>query len=224
MARLARWEMTSGIAGMSAAVSLGLGYVIARSAHAPLSGPDADYARILLTERTKWEWVTLTRLIGGTLVLWFAALLADRLRHAEGEPARLAETGFGLGVIWAGIWLLSAFFNSASIVLAADYADAAGSRIAGVLAAELPVVLTAAVVLTLLLTTSLVTTRSTTFPKAYGYATGGLAVLMLALALIDWYGPASFGWLIVSLALLWTAATSLMLLLSARLRADSPEH
>lgn len=90
----------------------------------------------------KWEWVTLTRLIGGTLVLWFAALLADRRRHAEGEPARLAETGFGLSVIWAGVWLLSAFFNS--IVLAADYADAAGSRIAGVLAAELPAVLTAA--------------------------------------------------------------------------------
>lgn len=81
-------------------------------------------ARILLTERMKWEWVTLTRLIGGTLVLWFAALLADRRRHAEGEPARLAETGFGLSVIWAGVWLLSAFFNS--IVLAADYADAAG--------------------------------------------------------------------------------------------------
>jgi hypothetical protein len=224
MARFARWEMTSGIAGVGAAVSLGLGDIIAHSAHAPLSGPDAEYARILLTERMKWEWVTLTRLIGGTLVLWFAALLADRLRHAEGEPGRLAETGFGLGVIWAGVWLLSAFFNSASIVLATDYADAAGSRIAGVLAAELPAVLTAGVVFTLLLTTSLVTARSTAFPKAYGYATGGLAVLMLALALIDWYRPTSLGRLIVSLALLWTAATSLMLLLNARWRADSPEH
>lgn len=223
-ARLARWETTSAIAGVGAAVLLGVGYVLARSTHAPLGGPDAEYARVLLTERTRWEWVTLMRLIGGTLVLWFAALLGDRLRLAEGEPARLAETAFGLGVIWAGVWLLSAFFNSASIMLAADYADPAGSRIAGVLAAEIPAVLTAGVVFTLLLATWLVTVRSTTFPRWYAYATGGLAVLMLVLALIDWYGPAVIGWLIVWLALLWTAATSLVLLLSkVRLKADAPE-
>jgi hypothetical protein len=211
MARLARWEKTSAIAGLGGAISLAAGYVIARSTTAPLAGSDADYARVLLTERLKWEWITLTRLVGGTLVLWFAALLGDRLRAAEGEPARLAETAFGLGVVWAGVWLLSAFFNSASIMLAADYGDPAGARIAGVLAAELPSVLTAGVVVTLLLATWLVTVRSTEFSKFYAYATGALAVLMLVLALADWYGPGTLAWLIVALALAWTAATSLVL-------------
>ena len=219
MARFVRWEKTSSIAGLGAALSLGLGYVIASSAHVPLGVADAEYARALLAERPRWEWVTLTRLVGGTLVLWFAALLADRLRVAEGEPARLAETGFGLGVIWAGVWLLSAFFNSASIMFAADYADPAGSRIAGVLAAEIPAVLTAAVVFMLLLATWRVAVRSPLFPKTYAYATGGLAVVMLLLALIDWYGPASIGWLIVVLALVWTAATSLVLFWMVRLKA-----
>jgi hypothetical protein len=210
--RLARWERTSAIAGICAAVALAIGYLIVRTTRAPLSGSDAEYARVLLSERAKWEWVTLLRLIGGTLVLWFAALLGDRLRLMEGEPARLAETAFGLGVVWAGVWLLSAFFNSASIMLAADYADPAGARIAGVLAAEMPSVLTAGVVFTLLLATWLVTVRSPEFPKTYAYATGALAGLILVLALVDWYGPGSLGWLIVALALAWTAATSVVLL------------
>jgi len=212
MVRLVRWEKTSAMAGVCAALSLGIGYVIARSTAAPLSGSDADYARVLLAERTKWEFVTLARLVGGTLVLWFAALLGDRLRLAEGEPARLAETAFGLGVVWAGVWLLSAFFNSASILLAVDYADPAGARIAGVLAAEIPSVLTASVVFTMLLATWLVTRRSTRFPATYGHATGALAALMLVLAVVDWSGPLALGWLIVTLALVWTAATSVVLL------------
>jgi len=224
MARLRRWEKTSAIAGICAAISLAAGDLIVRTTSASLGGSDADYARALLAERAKWEWVTLLRLIGGTLVLWFAALLGDRLRLSEGEPARLAETAFGLGVVWAGVWLLSAFFNSASIMLAADYADPAGARIAGVLAAEIPRVLTAGVVFTLLLATSLVTVRSNQFPKAYAYATGALAGLVLVLALVDWYGPGTLGWLIVALALAWTAATSVVLLWPmVRLKADTTD-
>jgi hypothetical protein len=224
MARLARWERISAIAGVGAAIALAIGYLIVRTTTAPLGGSDAEYARVLLSERPKWEWVTLLRLIGGTLVLWFAALLGDRLRHMEGEPARLAEAAFGLGVVWAGVWLLSAFFNSASIMLAADYADPAGARIAGVLAAEIPSVLTAGVVCTLLLATCMVTVRSTGFPKSYAYATGALAGLMLVLALVDWYGPGTLGWLIVTLALAWTAATSVLLLRpTVRLTADAPD-
>jgi hypothetical protein len=210
-ARLARWERTSAIAGICGAVSLAASDLIVRTTNASLGGGDAEYARALLSERWKWEWVTLLRLVGGTLVVWFAALLGDRLRSLEGEPARLAETVFGLGVVWAGVWLLSAFFNSASIMLAADYADPAGARIAGVLAAEIAPVLTAGVVFTLLLATSLVTLRSNACPKAYAYATGALAGVMLALALVDWYGPGTLGWLVVALALAWMAATSVVL-------------
>ena len=209
--RLLRWERVSAIAGVCGAIALALGSVIVRTTRAPLAGSDAEYARVLLTERAKWEWVTLMRLIGGTLVVWFAALLGDRLQPPDGQPTRLAETAFGLGVVWAGVWLLSAFFNSASIMLAADYGDPAGARIAGVLAAEIPSVLTGGVVFTLLLATWLATARSPEFPRSYPYASGALAALMLVLALIDWYGPGTLGWLIVALALAWTAATSVVL-------------
>ena len=209
--RLPRWERISAMAGLCSVVALALGYLIARTTSARLAGSDAEYARVLLAERAKWEWVTLLRLIGGSLVVWFAALLGDRLQPPAGEATRLAETVFGLGVVWAGVWLLSAFFNSASIMLAADYADPAGARIAGVSAAEIPSVLTAGVVFTLLLATWLATIRSPEFPRIYPYATGALAGLMLVLALIDWYGPGTLGWLIVAVALAWTAATSLVL-------------
>jgi len=211
MRRLLRWERVSAAAGVCGAIALALGYAVVRTTSAPLAGSDADYARVLLAERAKWEWVTLLRLIGGTLIVWFAALLGDRLQPPDGQPTRLAETAFGLGVVWAGVWLLSAFFNSASIMLAADYGDPAGARIAGVLAAEIPSVLTAGVVFTLLLATWLATVRSPEFPGIYPYATGALAALMLVLALIDWYGPGTFGWLIVALALAWTAATGVVL-------------
>jgi len=209
--RLLRWEKISAIAGLCGAIALALGSLIVRTTSAPLAGTDAEYARVLLAERAKWEWVTLLRLIGGTLVVWFAALLGDRLQPPDGQPTRLAETAFGLGVVWAGVWLLSAFFNSASITLAADFGDPAGARIAGVLAAEIPSVLTAGVVFTLLLATWLATVRSPEFPRSYPYVTGALAALMLVLALVDWYGPGTLGWLIVALSLAWTAATSVVL-------------
>jgi hypothetical protein len=209
--RLLRWEKISAVAGVCSVVALAVAYLIVRTTRAPLAGSDTDYAHALLAERAKWEWVTLLRLIGGTLVVWFAALLGDRLQPPDGQPTRLAETVFGLGVVWAGVWLLSAFFNSASIMLAADYGDPAGARIAGVLAAEIPSVLTAGVVLTMLLATWLATVRSPEFPRSYPPATGALAAVMLGLALIDWYGPGTLGWLIVALALTWTAATSVVL-------------
>jgi len=209
--RLLRWEKISAVAGVCGVVALAVGYLIVQTTRAPLAGSDADYARGLLAERAKWEWVTLLRLIGGTLVVWFAALLGDRLQPPDGQPTRLAETVFGLGVVWAGVWLLSAFFNSASITLAADYGDPAGARIAGVLAAEIPMVLTAGVVLTMLLATWLASVRSPEFPRSYPYATGALAAVMLVLALIDWYGPGTLGWLIVALALTWMASTSVVL-------------
>ena len=91
----------------------------------------------------------------------------------------------------------------------------AGARIAGVLATEIPSVLTAGVVVTLLAATWLVTIRSGGVPKTYAYGTGALAVLMFVLALIDWSGPVALGSVIVTLALAWTAATSVVLLRSA---------
>ena len=142
--------------------------------------------------------------------------LAGRLRSAEGEPGRLATAAFGLGVVWAGVWLLSGFFNSASILLATSYADPAGARIAGVLARETPYVLTGSVVFALLLATSFVAWRFGGFPKAYTYGTTALALALLILAVADWYGRGNLGPVIIGLALLWMAATSGLLIPGGR--------
>jgi hypothetical protein len=206
------WERTGASAGIAAALLLGASYAITSTTHANPAAPDADYVRTLMAERMKWEWVTLLRLVGGTLVLWFMGSLAGRLRAVEGEPGRLATPAFGLGVVWAGVWLLSAFFNSASIFLAADYANPSGSRIAGVLARETPFVLTGSVMFALLLATSFVMFRFGGFPAIYRYATAAFAVAMLVLAVADWYGSGNLGGTIVGLALAWTFATSALFL------------
>jgi hypothetical protein len=148
--------------------------------------------------------------VGGALVLWFMGSLAGRLRRAEGEPGRLATAAFGLGVVWSGVWLLSAFFNSAAILFAANYGDPAGSRIAGALAREIPYVLTGSVVFTVLLATSFVALRFGGFPKTYTLGTTVLTITLLVIA-IDWYGPVNLSPDIVGLALVWTAATSALL-------------
>ena len=204
------WERLGASAGLCGALLLATGYAITRTTAANLAAPDADFVRALLAERMKWEWVTLVRLIGGTLVLWFMGSFAGRLRAAEGEPGRLATAAFGLGVVWSGVWLLSAFFNSASILLASTYADPAGSRIAGVLARETPYVLSGSVMFALLLAASFVVMRSNDFPKVYAFGTPALAVALLLLAVADWYGSGNLGPAIVGLTLAWTAATSVL--------------
>jgi hypothetical protein len=205
------WEKAGASAGALAALSLGIGYALTRTSAAPLARGDVEYVRTLLAERMKWEWVTFVRLLGGILVVWFTSSLADRLRTVEKPPGRVAEAAFGLGILWAGVWLFSAFFNSASIMLAADYNDPGGARIAGVLAREIPYVLTGSVLFTWLLATSFVILRSKGFPKIYAFGTAALTVAVLVLALIDWYGTGSLSPSIVALALLWTAATSAVL-------------
>ncbi len=202
------WERLGAYAGVCAVLVLGIGYAIVFTTAADPRAADADYARAILGERMKWEWVTFVRLAGGTLILWFMGTLAGRLRVAEGEPGRLASAGFGLGVVWAGVWLLSGFFNSAAIRLAADYGDPAGSRIAGVLAQEAPYALTGCIGCALVLATAFVALRSERFPKSYAYTTAALAPMFLVLAIADWYGGTPLGPAIVGLALLWTAATS----------------
>jgi hypothetical protein len=208
------WERMGASAGLLAVLSLGTGYAISLTGAANPAAPDAEYVRALLAERMKWEWVTLARLVGGTLMLWFMAALAGRLRSAEGEPGRLATAAFGLGVVWAGVWLLSALFNSTSILLASTYANPAGSRIAGVLARETPYVLSGSVMFALLLAASFVTLRFDGFSRTYALATASTAAALLLLALADWSGG-HLGPTIVALTLVWTAATS-GLLVSAR--------
>jgi hypothetical protein len=207
----ATWERLGASSGILAAVTLGASYVVVRTTSAQLTATDTEFVRAMLSERSKWEWITFVRLTGAALVLWFSGTLTERLRDAEGSPGRLATVAMGLGIIWSGVWLLSAFFNSAAIMLAADYGDPAGARVAGVLAREAPYVLTAGVMFAWLLATSFVSLRFGGFPKAYAYATAALTMTFIVLALADWYGGNELSGVIVGLALLWTGATSVFL-------------
>jgi hypothetical protein len=205
-------EKLGAAAGLWSAVWLGLHYLILRGAAADPSGPPVTYVRVLLDERMTWEWATALRVMGGLMIIWFMGSLAGRLRMAEGEPGRLSSIGFGLGVVWGAIWLLSAMFNSVAIVLAAQYQDAEGARLAGILAREIVLILTPSIVFTLALATSFVALRFGGFPKAYTYGTAAFTVILLIMTIIDWYGPGNLSPLIMVLALAWVAITSALII------------
>lgn len=205
-------EKLGASAGIWAALWLGLNYLILRGTSADPGASDGDYVRALLAERMKWEWATALRVMGGVMIIWFMGSLAGRLRAAEREPGRLASIGFGMGVVWGAVWLLSAMFNSAAIVLATQYQNPAGARLAGALATQSVHILTPSIIFTLALATSFVALRYGGFPKAYAYASAGLTFLFIVLAIVDWYGPGNLGAIIMTLALGWTAVTSALVI------------
>jgi len=205
-------EKLGASAGMWAALWLVIHYLILQGASADPAAPAGDYVRALLAERMKWDWATALRVMGGLMIVWFMGSLAARLRLAEGEPGRLASIGSGLGVVWGAVWLLSAMFNSAAILLATRYQNPEGARLAGVLGRESVMTLTPSIVFTLALATSFVAFRFGGFPRLYTSATGALTAIILVLAIVDWYGPGNLGAVIMTLALGWTAATSALLI------------
>jgi hypothetical protein len=205
-------EKLGASAGAWAVLWIGVHYLILQDATANPNSPDREYVRALLAERMKWEWATAFRVMGGVMIMWFMGSLASRLRLAEGEPGRLASIGFGIGVVWGAIWLLSAMFNSVAITLAANYQDPAGARLAGALAREMLLILTPSLVFTLALAISFVGLRFGGFPRSYTYATTTLTALMLTLAIIDWYGPGNLGTTIMILSLGWIAVTSALII------------
>jgi len=204
-------EKLGASAGAWAVLWLCIHYLILRNASASPLSPEGDYMRALLDQRMAWEWATALRVMGGIMIIWFMGSLASRLRMAEGEPGRLASIAFGIGVVWGAIWLLSAMLNSSAITLAANYQNAAGSRLAGTLAHEMVLTLTPSLVFTLSLATAFVGLRFGGFPRGYTYATAAFSIVILALAIADWYGPGNLGNIILTLSFAWIAVTSLLL-------------
>lgn len=205
-------ERLGASAGLWAVLWLGLQYLILQGASADPHGIEGDFGRALLSERMKWEWATALRVMGGIMIIWFMGSLAGRLRLAEGEPGRLASIAFGIGTVWGAIWLLSAMFNSAAIVLAADYQSPAGARLAAIVAHEMVPILTPPVVFALALAVSFVALRFGGFPKSYTYATAAFTVILLALTIVEWYGPGNLGTINLTLSFSWIAATSALLI------------
>ena len=205
-------EKLGASAGLWAVFWIALHYLILRGASADPAAAADVYVGALLDQRMRWEWATALRIMGGLMIVWFMGSLAGRLRLIEGEPGRLASIGFGIGVLWGSIWVLSAMFNSAAILLATMYRNPEGARLVGMLAREMVLILTPSIVFVLALATSFVAFRYGGFPRSYTYATGLFTIVILALAIADWYGPGNLAEVIMILALAWTAATSALII------------
>ena len=205
-------EKLGASAGLWAVLWIALHYLILRGAAANPALADGDYVRVLLDERMRWEWATALRLMGGLMIVWFMGSLSGRLRLIEGEPGRLASISFGVGVLWGGVWVFSAFFNSVGILLGSIYDHPDGARLAGAVAREMVLVLTPSIVFVLALATSFVAFRYGGFPKGYTYATGAFTAIVLGLAIADWYGPGNLAEWIMVLALAWLAVTSALVI------------
>lgn len=205
-------EKLGASAGLWAVGWIALHYWILRGAAADPASANADYVRALLAERMRWEWATALRLMGGLMIVWFMGSLAGRLRLIEGEPGRLASISFGIGVLWGGVWVFSAMFNSVSILLGTLYNHPEGARLSGVIAREMVLVLTPSIVFVLALAVSFVAFRFGGFPSSYTYATGIFTAVILGLAIADWYGPGNLAEWIMVLALAWLAVTSALVI------------
>ena len=198
------WEKLGSAAGLWAVFWLVLHFLILRGI-----APGAEPSDVI---RMKLEMATLLRLVAGLMIIWFMGSLSGRLRLAEGEPGRLASIALCVGTLWGSVWLLSALFNSASILLAMNYGDREGARVLAVLAHETPLILTPSIVFTLMLAVAFVALRFGGFPTMYAYATGGLTLLYLVLAIADWYGPGNLSSVLMIVALTWTAITSALVI------------
>jgi hypothetical protein len=206
------WEKLGAVEGLWAAILLAINLVLMLGASAHPASSDAAFYDALRSERMRWEWMTFLRIVAGLMIVWWMGSLAGRLRLVEGEPGRLASISFGVGTLWGGVWLLSALFNSATILFAYNYANPAGARLAGMLAVESAYILTPSIAIVLTFAVSLVTFRFGGFPRWYSYGTLIVCALLTVLALADWADVRDLGLTIMILALAWMAVTSVLLI------------
>jgi hypothetical protein len=206
------WEKLGAVEGLWAAILLTINLALLLGAAAHPAASDEAFYDALRSERMRWEWMTFLRIVAGLMIVWWMGSLSGRLRLAEGEPGRLATITFGVGTLWGGVWLMSALFNSAAILLAYDYKNPAGARLAGMLSIETAYVLTPSILIALTLAVALVALRFGGFPRWYGFATLGTNVLLTVLALLDWADWRNLGLTIMVVALAWMALTSALLI------------
>lgn len=181
--------------------------------------PEAEPGRfiaVLGEEAMIRELVTFFRVVGAIVFIWFMSSVLERCRLVEGTPGRLSYVVFSLGILWGGVWLISAFLNSAAVTLAIDHGDSANAQLMLFLSTEILAVLTAPIFVALTLAMTYVGFRFSAFMSWYRIGTGILSLVLLLLALVQWYGPGDLGPTIMGLCLAWIAATSLAVLVELR--------
>jgi hypothetical protein len=200
-----RFGGASGVVGVAAiAIQLMLG------------GTPTPDAQALVTDRMRWEWITLLRIVGGLGIIWFTAGLAARLRRFASRPAGPATVVLGAGILWGCIWLVSGLFNSVAISLATTYADPRGVHLLVVLGVQSVLVLTPAISIAFLVGTGAAVLAAPTFPRRYAYMTLSGAACRGVLAVVDWLGTANVAMRILDFTLLWVVVTGIHLLGATR--------
>ena len=71
-------------------------------------------------------------------------------------------------------------------------------------------ILTPPVAFALILAAAFATMRYGGYSKIYAQATAALSVIMIVLAVVEWYGPGNLGTIIMTVALGWLAITSVL--------------
>ena len=201
---MVKLERAAGASGV-----LGVGAIAAQYILVGLAAPAGE---ALSHDRTRWEWVTLLRMLGGLGLIWFTAGLATRLDRPGSRARNPAAIVYGAGVLWGFAWLLSALFNSAALLLANVYADPWRARFLGVLGVQSVLVLTPILSITFLSSTGAAVLASPTFPVRYAYMSLFGAACRIVLAIVDWYGTADLAMRIMDFTLIWVVVTGIHLL------------
>jgi hypothetical protein len=151
------------------------------------------------------------------LFLWFLGSLRTFLMRAEGSPGRLSAVAFGGGVVFVSVVAVAALANQTLTLGAAASGDEALIRAlytvvnVGFAALAFPVAV-------LVAATSVVALRTKALPSWYGQLGGVAALVFLALGGIvtrssGAYAPTGvFGLITFVLFLLWTLATSVLVM------------
>ncbi len=205
---MVRFERAGGVSGVIAVAVIAIQFI--------LVGTTAPGVNALLDHHARWEWVTFLRVVGGIGIIWFTAGLAARLRRWTHQPTGPARVVLGAGLLWGGVWLTSAAFNSAALSLPTAYGDPAAVHLLGVLGAQSVLVLTPALSIAFLVATGAAVLAAPTFPRRFAHAAFWAAGFRFILALVDWHGDADLVMRIMDFTLMWVVVTSVHLLGATR--------
>jgi hypothetical protein len=203
-----RFERVGGASGV-----IGVAAIVTQYLLVGVTAPDIG---TLADDHTRWEWVTLLRVVGGIGIIWFTAGLAARLRRWTHQPTGPARVVLGAGVLWGAIWLASAAFNSTALSLPTVYADPAAAHLIGVFGTLSVLVLTPALSIAFLVATGIAVLAAPTFPRRFAYAAFWAGGFRFVLAVIDWHDDADLVMRIMDFTLMWVVVTSVHLLGATR--------
>lgn len=181
-------------AGILYVVLLTAGFVmVAASIGGPLATIDSP-DELILAELERQSgvgaWVGLyLSAIGSLLFVVFAARLWATLRRAEGDPGLASAAGFGFGIIYVGLTLVSLVFVGAERLAAGRGIDIELARVLQTLNSGTYILSWGAAALFLAATASVVLATGA-LPRWLGWSAAALALALLLAMAVPTIGPA----------------------------------